>query len=202
MDSHFSAAIGSSASFSPNAWSATSSRARTQYVLPAHFRVRGQQGCNRGALLCAGHYGNHAGAERWQPHCVRKETAKVYRDGSGRTRRELAVNAIGRWASSAGSPTQMVSISDPVAGAHYMLNVQQKKAFQMPAPPKPPVPPPGLMTSARVYVARGGVTSAGPDMAFVGHRQPLRRVAGYPGDRRGPGPGHAGDANHSRRKDR
>src|SRR5579862_3469004 len=48
----------------------------------------------------------------------RKETAKVYRDSMGRTRRELTVGAIGPWSS--GAPTHIISISDPVAGVNYM----------------------------------------------------------------------------------
>lgn len=95
-----------------------------------------------------------------------KETAKVYRDSMGRTRRELAVNAIGPWAS-AGAPTQMVSINDPVAGARYMLNVQEKKAFKMPTPPKPPAGRAGMTEANRVYIAGGGVTEAGPSVAFL-----------------------------------
>lgn len=95
-----------------------------------------------------------------------KETSKIYRDSMGRSRRELAVNAIGPWAS-AGAPTQMVSINDPVAGAGYMLNVQEKKAFKMPPPPKPPAGRAGMTDSNRVYIAGGGVTEAGPSVAFL-----------------------------------
>jgi len=93
---------------------------------------------------------------------VRKETAKMYRDSMGRTRRDLSVNAIVPW--SAGAPTEMVSIFDPVARAHYMLNVQEKKAFKMPAPPKPPAGDVGMgmMSTDRVFVAGGGMTEPGP----------------------------------------
>lgn len=97
---------------------------------------------------------------------VRKETAKVYRDSMGRTRRDLSVNAIGPWSS--GAPMQMANIFDPVAGAHYMLNEQEKKAFKMPPPPKLRAGEPGLMTKDRVYVAGGGgVPAAGPAMTIV-----------------------------------
>ncbi len=95
----------------------------------------------------------------------RKETAKVYRDSMGRTRRDLSVNAIGPWSS--GAPMQMANIFDPVAGVHYMLNVQEKKAFKMPSPPKPPAGGPGLMTKDRVFIAGGGVPAAGPAMTIV-----------------------------------
>lgn len=106
---------------------------------------------------------------------VRKETAKVYRDSMGRTRREMAVNAVGPW--SPGTPAQMVSIFDPVAGTQYVLNAQQKKAYQMPQPPRPPSPPAGAMVSKRVLIAgSGAVEASGPGLAFVekdaglGHR--------------------------------
>src|SRR6185437_2838234 len=95
----------------------------------------------------------------------RKETAKVYRDSMGRTRRDLSVNAIGPWSS--GAPMQMANIFDPVAGVHYMLNMQEKKAFKMPPLPKPPAGGPGLMTKDRVFIAGGGGSPAGPAMTIV-----------------------------------
>jgi hypothetical protein len=95
----------------------------------------------------------------------RKETAKVYRDSMGRTRRDLSVNAIGPWSS--GAPMQIANIFDPVAGVHYMLNMQEKKAFKMSPPPKPPAGGPGLMTKDRVFIAGGGMPAAGPEMAIV-----------------------------------
>jgi hypothetical protein len=95
----------------------------------------------------------------------RKETAQVYRDSMGRMRRDLAVNAIGPW-SSTGGPQQMVSIFDPVAGVDYMLNVQEKKAYKMAPPPKPPAGP-AAEAGARVFVAGGGMPGPGPTVAFM-----------------------------------
>lgn len=98
---------------------------------------------------------------------VRKETAKVYRDSMGRMRRDLAVSAIGPW-SSTGGPMQMVSIFDPVAGANYMLNVQEKKAFKMIPPPKPPAGTATVERGDRVFVGGGpGMAAAGPTVAFM-----------------------------------
>ena len=96
---------------------------------------------------------------------VRKETAKVYRDSMGRTRRDLSVNAIGPWSS--GAPMQMANIFDPVAGAHYMLNMQEKKAFKMPPPRKPPAGGPGLMTKDRLFIAGEGMPAPGPEISIV-----------------------------------
>jgi hypothetical protein len=96
---------------------------------------------------------------------ARKETVKVYRDSMGRTRRDLSVNAIGPWSS--GAPMQMANIFDPVAGVHYMLNMQEKKAFKMPPPRKPPPGGPGMMAKDKVFIAGGGVPEAGPAMTIV-----------------------------------
>src|ERR1051326_3229546 len=46
-----------------------------------------------------------------------KNTAKLYRDSQGRTRREETLAVIGPWAA-AGDPPQVISINDPVAGNH------------------------------------------------------------------------------------
>ncbi len=107
---------------------------------------------------------------------ARKETAQVYRDSVGRMRRDLAVNAIGPW-SSTGGPQQMVSIFDPVAGVNYMLNVQEKKAYKMVPPPKPPAGSGEMATADRIFVGRptadrifvagGGTGGPGPMMTFV-----------------------------------
>jgi hypothetical protein len=98
---------------------------------------------------------------------VRKETAKVYRDSLGRMRRDMALSAIGPW-SSTGGPMQMVSIFDPVAGVNYMLNVQEKKAFKMVPPRKPPAGPATVERGDRVFVGGGpGMATAGPTVAFV-----------------------------------
>lgn len=96
----------------------------------------------------------------------RKEAAQVYRDSMGRMRRDLAVNAIGPW-SSTGGPQQMVSIFDPVAGVNYMLNVQEKKAYKMVPPPKPPAGSGEMVTENRVFVAGGGMGGPGPMMTFM-----------------------------------
>jgi len=64
---------------------------------------------------------------------VRNSSAKIYRDGAGRTRREQALKAVGPWAVSGESPI-MVSISDPVSGVHYSLNPSTRTASKMTTP--------------------------------------------------------------------
>jgi hypothetical protein len=54
----------------------------------------------------------------------------LYRDSLGRSRRELTASGFGPLAAS-GTPKTMVMISDPVAGAHYMLDSTNKVAHQM-----------------------------------------------------------------------
>src|SRR5262249_42895125 len=59
-----------------------------------------------------------------------KNTASVYRDSEGRTRREETINAIGPWASDTG-PHQIIFISDPVAGINYVLDPTARTARKM-----------------------------------------------------------------------
>ena len=54
----------------------------------------------------------------------------LYRDSLGRSRRELTASGFGPLAAS-GTPKTMVMISDPVAGAHYMLDSTDKVAHKM-----------------------------------------------------------------------
>jgi hypothetical protein len=60
----------------------------------------------------------------------RTSQGTVYRDSLGRSRRETTVSGFGPLAASGGTRT-MVSIADPVAGAHYMLDATNKVAHKM-----------------------------------------------------------------------
>lgn len=59
-----------------------------------------------------------------------KSTSQFYRDSEGRTRREMTVNAPG----GSGEPHKFITIEDPVAGVHYMLNTEKKTATKIPLP--------------------------------------------------------------------
>ena len=59
------------------------------------------------------------------------ESGEVYRDSSGRTRREMTIDHIGPW-SAASTPRKIVHISDPVAGATYLLDVTDKTVVKGP----------------------------------------------------------------------
>jgi hypothetical protein len=61
----------------------------------------------------------------------RTATSNVYRDSQGRSRREVTLAGFGPLAT-AGKTHTMVTIADPVAGAHYALEPDQKTAYKMP----------------------------------------------------------------------
>jgi len=64
----------------------------------------------------------------------RKMTAKIARDSQGRTRREQELNVLGPF-NVAGDPPHLIFIDDPVAGAHFVLNVGDKEARKFPYSP-------------------------------------------------------------------
>lgn len=61
---------------------------------------------------------------------VRRNTASVYRDSEGRTRREQSINAVGAY-SAGGDQPQLILINDPVAGVNYVLDVKSHTARKM-----------------------------------------------------------------------
>ena len=60
-----------------------------------------------------------------------KNSATVYRDSEGRTRRDQELGAVGPWAMT-GDPQQTVFINDPVAGVNYVLDPRTRTARKMP----------------------------------------------------------------------
>jgi hypothetical protein len=64
---------------------------------------------------------------------TRKTQTNLYRDSQGRFRREVTLPAIGLLAAS-GQPHSLVMINDPVAGANYVLEVDEKIARKMQGP--------------------------------------------------------------------
>jgi hypothetical protein len=63
----------------------------------------------------------------------RTANGATYRDSEGRSRREVTFTGVGPLAATGGTH-KMVSIFDPVAGAHYMLNPDKKVAHKMTLP--------------------------------------------------------------------
>ena len=62
---------------------------------------------------------------------ARKNTASIYRDSQGRTRREQTVGSIGHLAVEGGEPLRIITISDPVAGVRYTLDARTQTATKM-----------------------------------------------------------------------
>ena len=60
-----------------------------------------------------------------------KNSASVYRDSEGRTRRDQELGAVGPWAMT-GDPQQTIFINDPVSGANYVLDPRTRTARKMP----------------------------------------------------------------------
>jgi len=60
----------------------------------------------------------------------RTTSSALYRDSQGRFRREVTLSGFGPLQTS-GKPHTMITIGDPVAGAHYMLDPEQKVAHKM-----------------------------------------------------------------------
>lgn len=58
---------------------------------------------------------------------VRKNSAQIYRDGAGRTRRDQTISSIGPFAS-ASDPPQTSFINDPVSGVNYVLDPRSRTA--------------------------------------------------------------------------
>ena len=60
----------------------------------------------------------------------RTTTSMLYRDSQGRSRREVSFSGFGPLTTT-GKARTMIMINDPVAGAHYMLNAEEKVAHKM-----------------------------------------------------------------------
>jgi hypothetical protein len=100
----------------------------------------------------------------------RTVTAKLYRDGDGRVRREQTVLGLGALNPSADGQA-IVTIVDPVAGTSYVLDgsthtayrsrmarvERERRAGGVPPPPPPPPPPPG---ERRILQLPSGAPSA------------------------------------------
>lgn len=94
---------------------------------------------------------------------VRKNTAQVYRDSEGRTRRDQTVGAIGPYAAS-GDPVQTFFINDPVAGVNYILDPRSKVARKLPRLE-------WRWTTPEDKVGAGSGTNAAPSDKAVKERQ-------------------------------
>lgn len=122
-------------------------------------------------------------------HVRRTTNGTLARDGNGRTRRDLTLPAIGDWATSGKTPPHVVLIVDPVGGANYILQPDQKTARKMPLPPNrfgkgAGAPPPGFgrndatTTSLGTQVvngvsAQGTLTTRTIPVGAIGNEKPI-----------------------------
>src|SRR5690242_7317755 len=60
----------------------------------------------------------------------RTSSSTLYRDSAGRVRREVTLSGFGPLQAT-GKPHTMITIGDPVAGVHYLLNPDEKVAHKM-----------------------------------------------------------------------
>ena len=96
-----------------------------------------------------------------------KNSATVYRDSEGRTRRDQELGAVGPWATT-GDPHQTVLINDPVAGVNYVLDPRTRTARKMPPfrlglpPGDAPNGAPGSVTKVRTKIDGDVFTAVAP----------------------------------------
>jgi hypothetical protein len=81
---------------------------------------------------------------------TRRNTSSTARDSEGRRRQESNMAAIGPWSVEGGMPT-LITIDDPVAKAHYVLNSKDKTARKMEIPEM-------KIAAARRANPEGGIT--------------------------------------------
>ncbi|HYO62697.1 MAG TPA: hypothetical protein VER08_03470 [Pyrinomonadaceae bacterium] len=104
---------------------------------------------------------------------VRKNTAQIYRDSEGRTRREQTFAHVGPFAV-AGEPSQTIFINDPVGNVNYILDPKTRTARKLVSRFRVPMKP-----GEGAAAAAGGGT--GQRRARV-ESEVRSRVPGAPGD--------------------
>jgi hypothetical protein len=113
---------------------------------------------------------------------VQNSTGTIARDSQGRTRQDTMLPPIGNL--SAANAPHLIFIHDPVAQTSYTLNLTDKTAQKMPAPPLPPMPlPPGAPgpgPDALFIQASGVATAAGqlPDPPIIAQKVVIRADQG------------------------
>ena len=100
-----------------------------------HVELMGFEGLRAGKVVKGAPFSATASTETTQTlqdgtSIHRTTTSNLYRDSQGRSRNEVTLSGFGPLLAS-GKPHTMVSIADPVAGTHYMLDADHKVAHQM-----------------------------------------------------------------------
>ena len=99
------------------------------------IELMGFEGLNPGKVVKGAPFSATASSETTQTlqdgttiHSTTSST--LYRDSQGRSRREITLSGFGPLQTS-GKARTMITIGDPVAGAHYLLDPEQKVAHKM-----------------------------------------------------------------------
>jgi hypothetical protein len=100
-----------------------------------HVELMGFEGLHGGKVVKGAPFSATASTETTQTlqdgtAIHRTTTSNLYRDSQGRSRNEVTLSGFGPLQAS-GKPHTMVSIADPVANTHYMLDADHKVAHQM-----------------------------------------------------------------------
>ena len=103
------------------------------------IELMGFEGLNPGRIVKGAPFSATASSETTQTlqdgNTIHRTTSSaLYRDSQGRFRRDVTLSGFGPLQTS-GKARTMISIGDPVAGAHYLLDPEQKVAHKM-TPPK------------------------------------------------------------------
>jgi len=111
----------------------------------------------------------------------RKTSTMLYRDGEGRSRREVSLPAIGPWATSGTAPVT-IFINDPVAGFSYVLESIDKTAHKRPFAVFAPALATKMVATMDKQAAEAGVSAAGIRHDVVIHRSGTNLAAPIPDD--------------------
>jgi len=100
-----------------------------------HVELLGFEGLHPGKVVKGAPFSATASSESTQTlqdgtSIHRTTSSTLYRDSQGRFRREVTLSGFGPLQAS-GKPHTMITIGDPVAGVHYMLDPGQKVAHKM-----------------------------------------------------------------------
>jgi hypothetical protein len=99
------------------------------------IELMGFEGFNPGKVVKGAPFSATASSETTQTlqdgtTIHRTTSSTLYRDSQGRSRREITLSGFGPLQTS-GKARTMITIGDPVAGAHYLLDPEQKVAHKM-----------------------------------------------------------------------
>jgi hypothetical protein len=102
------------------------------------IELMGFEGLNPGKIVKGAPFSATASSETTQTlqdgNTIHRTTSSaLYRDSQGRSRRDITLSGFGPLQTS-GKARTMITIGDPVAGAHYLLDPEQKVAHKMTPP--------------------------------------------------------------------